>query len=332
MSRVLKFAAIPAASLVAIALLAAGHRAPAVSSTDFGRTVTPTSPVYRAELSPVGPAGIKEFRIPISHDTVQIADGVRYDGWTFGGTVPGPVIRVRQGDLVRIKLVNQAPMPHSIDFHAARIPMSTAFRTIMPGDSLSFEFTATTPGAYLVHCGTAPVLLHIMQGMYLPIIVDPKDGWPDHADREFIVLQSEFYPRADSTRSVEEPDYAAALADQPTYVVFNGRAAQYQQHPLQVSVGDRVRLFVVNAGPNEHSDFHIVGTMFDKVYPDGNLSHALENVQTWSVPAGSGAVFETHFDADGSGAGTYAFVTHSFAAAAKGAVGLIQVSPATATR
>src|SRR5207253_927707 len=173
--------------------------------------------------------------------------------WTFGGTVPGPVVRVREGDLVRIRLVNEASMPHSIDFHAARIPMNKAFRTILPKDSLSFEFIARDPGAYLVHCGTPPVLLHLMQGMYLPIIVDPKGGWPGKVDKEFVIVQSEFYVQ------------------------------------------------------------------------DGDPAHALSSVQTYGIPAGGGAVFETLFDKDASGEGVYAFVTHAFADAAKGAVGLIRV-------
>jgi nitrite reductase (NO-forming) len=121
------------------------------------------------------------------------------------------------------------------------------------------------------------------------------------------------------------PDFKDAMAKQPSYVVFNGRAFQYKANPLKVNVGDRVRFFVVNAGPNLDSDFHIVGAIFNRVYPDGNPAHALQDVQTYMVPAGGGAVFETVFDKDGSGEGLYAFVTHSFADAEKGAVGMIQV-------
>jgi len=300
-----------------------------VDSVDFAKSPTPTSPAYRATLAPAGSAPIKEFRIPIEDAQVTIADGVPYSAWTLGGTVPGPVIRVRQGDRVRVTVVNQAAMPHSIDFHAARVPMSVDFRLIMPHDSISFEFIARDAGAYLVHCGTPPVLLHLMQGMYLPIIVDPKGGWPDHADKEFVLVQSEFYAKGGDSLHPAVGDFDHALAREASYVTFNGRAFQYQANPLQVSVGDRVRLFVINAGPSLTSDFHIVGTIFDKVYPDGNPAHALTSVQTWAVPAGSGAVFETHFAADGSGAGTYAFVTHAFADAAKGAMGLIHVGNGT---
>ncbi len=276
---------ISALAAVGLALMASARRPPRVEFVDFGKTVTPTEPSYQAAVPPVSDASIKEFRIPISHATIQIADGVSYAGWTLGGTVPGPVIRVRQGDLVRIRVVNQSPMPHSIDFHAARIPMNQAFRSVAPGDSLSFQFEARDPGAYMVHCGTPPVLLHIMQGMYLPIIVDPAGGWPGKVDKEFVVVQSEFYASKPDS-GLAQPDFNAALNRQASYVVFNGRAFQYQKNPLKVAVGDRVRFFVVNAGPSFTSDFHIVGAIFDRVYPDGNPDHALAGVQTYGIPAG----------------------------------------------
>ena len=299
--------------------------APQVQVIDFGSAPTAPSPAYPASLAPASRAPVKQFRIPIEDATVEIAKGVTYKSWTFGGSVPGPVIRVRQGDLVKITLVNQASMPHSIDFHAARIPMSQAFRSILPKDSLSFEFIARDPGAYLVHCGTPPVLLHLMQGMYLPIVVDPKAGWPGKVNKEFVIVQSEFYVQGGDSALPGQADWKRALDREASYVVFNGRAFQYQEHPLHVDVGDRVRLFVVNAGPTFTSDFHIVGAIFDRVYSDGNPDHAMSGVQTWAVPAGGGAVFETTFAKDASGEGTYAFVTHAFADAAKGAVGLIQV-------
>ena len=308
----------------AAAVTTATSRSGRTEVTDFGVTRTATTPVYDAAVRPASDAKTKVFRIPITHDTIEIADGTRYEGWTIGGTVPGPVVRVRQGDLVRIVLVNQAPMPHSIDFHAARIPMNVAFRLVNPGDSLTFEFEARDPGVFMVHCGTPPVLMHIMQGMYLPIIVDPQGGWPGHVDKEFVVVQSEFYT-GDPVAGMAPMDFAAATHAQPTYVVFNGKANQYKEHPLQVNEGDKVRLFVVNAGPSLNSDFHIVGAIFDKVYVDGNIDRPLVGVQTVGVPAGGGAVFETSFERGLSGEGVYAFVTHSFADASRGAVGLIQV-------
>jgi len=298
-----------------------------VERVDFGKVRRATEPAFEARVQPVSRAAVKDFRIPITHDTIEISKGVRYVGWTFGGTVPGPVLRVRQGDLVRINLVNEAKdMPHSIDFHASKIPMDHAMKSIAPGDSLQFEFEATTAGVFMVHCGTPPVLMHIAQGMYLPIIVDPKNGWPTQADKEFVLVQSDFYPiasRADS--SVMEGDWNAMQQATPAYVVFNGKAFQYKDNPLHVEVGDRVRLFVMNAGPNIRSDFHVVGNIFDRVYPGGDPGQMIEGVQTYMVPTGGGAVMELEFKKGLSGTGNYAFVTHAFADANKGAVGVIRV-------
>ena len=310
--------------------LTAARRGERVERVDFDKLVRATSPAYDARVAPVSDADIKEFRIPIKDATLEIAKGVTYEGWTFGGTVPGPVIHVRVGDRVRVTVVNNSPMPHSIDFHAARIPANIAYRMIVPRDSVQFEFTARDAGAFMVHCGTPPVTMHLMQGMYFPFIVDPKNGWGTKADKEFVLVQSEFYAKPGEPTKVgvllpAQPDWSAEQSKNASQVVFNGRAFQYKENMLKVDVGDRVRLFVVNAGPNFESDFHIVGAIFDRVYPDGNPAHALEDVQTYHVPAGGGAVFETVFSKDASGEGLYPFVTHSFADAEKGAVGIIQV-------
>ena len=325
------FGVLLALGVAATATTAARRGTEEIQRIDFGVVRTAVSPAFDATAPAPSPARIKEFRIPMTHETVEIADGVTYDGWTFGGTVPGPVLRVRQGDKVRITLVNESPMGHSIDLHSARIPMNEAFRTIGPGEELTFEFEARDAGAFMVHCGTPPVLLHIMQGMYMAIVVDPEDGWGTEADKEFVLVQSEFYPEArvdelaGSPDASAGPDYEAARSRDAGYVVFNGKAFQYKDHPLTVDVGDRVRFFVVNAGPNLSSDFHVVGAVFDRVYPDGDPSHALTGVQTHGIPAGGGAVFEAVFEEGTSGAGAYAFVTHAFADEDKGAVGLLKV-------
>jgi nitrite reductase (NO-forming) len=311
----------------------AARRDGGVQTVDYGVVRTALAPAYDAAAPAPSEARTKEFRIPMTHETIEIADGKTYDGWTFGGTVPGPVLRVRQGDTVRITLVNESPMGHSIDLHSARIPMNEAFRTIGPNQELSFEFVGRDAGVFMVHCGTPPVLLHIMQGMYLAIVVDPEDGWGTEADKEFVLVQSEFYPleaaapekELDGAVSPAGPDIEAARDRDASYVVFNGKAFQYKDNPLRADVGDRVRFFVVNAGPSLSSDFHVVGAVFDRVYPDGDPSHALAGVQTYGIPAGGGAVFEAVFEEGASGEGVYAFVTHAFADAEKGAVGLLQV-------
>jgi nitrite reductase (NO-forming) len=359
---IVSLATIAAIGIGAGAALGARH-SPSIEKVDFAKTVTAVTPAYDAALAPASKADVKEFRIPITDERIEIADNVSYDGWTFGGTVPGPVIRARVGDKVRINVVNESPMPHSIDFHAAQVPANVAYRTIMPNDSISFEFTPRIAGAFMVHCGTPPVTMHLMQGMYFAMIVDPADGWGTKADKEFVLVQSEFYSKPNGAKAGEQggadaevmhhgpsagdaddaaqgssqaveipaaiPDYNAAMKKDASYVVFNGRAFQYKAHPLKVDEGDRVRIFVVNAGPSFTSDFHIVGAIFDRVYPDGDPAHVLEGVQTYGIPAGGGAVFEAVFAKDGSGTGLYPFVTHAFADAEKGAVGMIQVGTPT---
>jgi nitrite reductase (NO-forming) len=208
-------------------------------------------------------------------------------------------------------------MPHSLDFHAAEIAPDRAYRNLMPNDSLSYRFVARVPGAFMYHCGTAPVALHIANGMYGAIIVDPRQGRP--AAKEFVFVQSEFYTKAlaDSTRMI---DWEKLLSLAPDYVVFNGREAEYAKHPIPVRVGERLRIYVVNAGPNRFSAFHVVGAIFDRVYLDGSLAHPLEGVQTVTVPVGGGAIFETRLVEKG----TYPFVSHAFADATKGAVGMFE--------
>ncbi len=262
-------------------------------------------------------ARLQHIRITIRHTKIAIATGVTYDAWTFDGRVPGPVLRVTEGDTVDFTLVNRAPMPHSLDFHAAEIAPSRAYRNLMPNDSLHYRFVARVPGAFMYHCGTAPVALHIANGMYGAIIVDPRQGRAPA--KEFVFVQSEFYTKtlADSTRTI---DWEKLLGLAPDYVVFNGREAEYAHHPIRVGVGEKLRMYVVNAGPNRFSAFHVVGAIFDRVYLDGSLGHSLEGVQTVTVPVGGGAIFETRLGE----AGTYPFVSHAFADATKGAVGMFE--------
>ena len=274
-----------------------------------------------APIDPVAPprasGQLHRLRIAIRHAKVSIADGVSYDAWTFDGRVPGPVLRVTEGDTVDFTLVNEAPMPHSLDFHAAEIAPNRAYVNLMPRDSIHYRFVARVPGAFMYHCGTAPVALHIANGMYGAIIVDPRQGRAPA--KEFVFVQSEFYTKAlpDSTRII---DWDKLLGLAPDYVVFNGRQAEYAHHPIPVRVGERLRMYVVNAGPNRFSAFHVVGAIFDRVYMDGSLAHPLEGVQTVTVPVGGGAIFEARLVE----AGTYPFVSHAFADATKGAVGMFE--------
>jgi nitrite reductase (NO-forming) len=255
----------------------------------------------------------------MKHAAVTIAPGVRYAAWTFGGGVPGPLLHVRQGDTVDFTLVNRANIPHSMDFHAAEIAPSKYYRNVLPGDSLHYRFVARVPGAFMYHCGTAPVAMHIANGMYGALVVDP--AMPRPRAREFVFVQSEFYltgkPGPDSTRSL---DWDKLLSLAPDHTVFNGRAGQYASHPIEVRPNELLRLYVVNAGPNRISSFHVVGGIFQRVYEDGSHANPLIGVQTVNVPVGGGAIFELRLREPGD----YPFVTHAFADATKGAVGVLR--------
>jgi nitrite reductase (NO-forming) len=273
-------------------------------------------------VDPVAPGRTTErahkVRFEMRHATITIAPDVAYQAWTFNGRVPGPVIRVTEGDTVDFTLVNKAPMPHSMDFHAAEIAPSRWYTNVMPNDSLHYKWVARVPGAFLYHCGTAPVAAHIANGMYGAIIVDPRT--PRSAAREFVIVQSEFYMTPDTAGGGHSLSWERVLGQAPDNVVFNGHAAQYAEHPIRVTVGEPLRLYVVDAGPNRTSDFHVVGAIFEKVFMDGSTSHPLEGVQTVDVPVGGGAIFEVRLKE----AGFYPFVTHAFADATKGATGVFQ--------
>jgi nitrite reductase (NO-forming) len=255
--------------------------------------------------------------------TQQIAPGVRYHTWTFGGTVPGPVIRVHVGDTVHFSLTNSSTlgMDHSIDFHAAQMPWDTNYQAVAPGKTLTFDWVARFPGVFMYHCGTPPVLMHIANGMYGAIIVEP---WAQpEADREYVLVQSELYPGKTPVRGVYQGDLARMQAADPQYVVFNGKADQYKTTPLLARPGELVRLWVLNAGPTLTSAFHVIGALFDHVYPDGNPTNQLNGLQTYNVAPGAGAMFELRIPE----AGLYPFVTHAFAYTSRGALGLLKVDP-----
>lgn len=275
------------------------------------------APAYR-------PAAVQSVHLDMTEKTVEIAPGKIVKVWTFGDRVPGPVIRVRVGDLVKVTITNKTNMPHSIDLHAARIAPNKAFRDVNPGDSFSFSFTATTPGVFMYHCGTAPVVHHIANGMYGMIIVEPEGGLPA-VDRELAIVQSDFYV---SDTPGQPADDAKLMTGIPDVVAFNGYAAQYKDNPIEVKKGEEIRVFLLDAGPNAWSAFHVVGTIFDRAWIDGihpeNLS--IGN-QTLNLSASQGAVAEFHLDQEG----IYPFVSHDFTNAAKGAVGLFKTAHAEGT-
>ena len=259
----------------------------------------------------------------------RLADGVEYTFWTFGGEVPGKFIRVREGDLVEFHLHNHpsSQMPHNIDLHAVTGPGGGAASTFtVPGHSTTFSFKAINPGLYVYHCATAPVGMHIANGMYGLIFVEPEEGLPP-VDREYYVMQSEFYTKGPNGEAGYQPfSMEKALREDADYVVFNGSVGSLVgDNALQAKTGERVRLFVGNGGPNLVSSFHVIGEVFDKVYVEGG-ELINRNVQSTMIPAGGVAIVEMEMQVPGKNI----LVDHSiFRAFNKGALGMIDVVPDT---
>jgi nitrite reductase (NO-forming) len=257
--------------------------------------------------------------------TLPLADGVEYTFWTFAGSVPGPLLRIREGDVVEFHLSNHPTShnPHNIDLHAVTGPGGGAHSSLVaPGQTATFEFKALNPGLYVYHCATAPVGMHVANGMYGLILVEPKGGLP-RVNREYYVMQGEFYTRDEHGAPGHQAfDMRRALAEDPPYVVFNGAVgALVDDRALTASVGETVRLFVGNGGPNLISSFHVIGEIFDRVWHEAG-SVVNRNVQTTLVPAGGAAMVEFALDVPG----TYILVDHSlFRAFNKGALGMLRV-------
>jgi len=291
-----------------------------------------------AAVKPLVADPVKEIRLDTTHKIIEIAPGVKFSAWTFGDQVPGPVIRVRVGDRIKFSMTNRsdepapglqlvaAPMMHSMDFHSAMVSPQDKYRSVAPGQTISYEFTPNYPGVFMYHCGTPMVLEHIASGMYGMMIVEPRDGYPTKVDREYAVIQSEFYTKPDpQKRKVDGVplyvlDGERVRAKAPTYTVFNGRYNGMVDKPLDAKPGERVRLFVLNVGPSNTSSFHVVGTIFDRVWMDGNPDNQMRGMQTVLLGSSSGAATEFVVPE----AGSYVMVDHHFANASQGAIGLIK--------
>jgi nitrite reductase (NO-forming) len=255
----------------------------------------------------------------------QISEGVKYTFWTFGGSVPGKFIRVRQGDTVEFHLRNHAnnKMPHNIDLHAVTGPGGGAASSFTaPGHESQFTFKALNRGLFVYHCATAPVGMHIANGMYGMILVEPPEGLPK-VDHEYYLMQGDFYTVGKYREKGVQPfDMQKAIDENATYVLFNGaEGSLVGDKALKAKVGETIRLFVGNGGPNLVSSFHVIGEIFDKVYQEGG-SHAQENVQTTLIPSGGSAWLEFRVEIPG----TYVLVDHSiFRTFNKGALGMLKV-------
>jgi len=298
---------------------------------------------FDAAIKPLDPDPVKVIQIDASNKVIEIAPGVMYGAWTLGDQVPGPSVRVRVGDKIRYSMTNRtsevmpgpvriaAPMMHSMDFHSAMGSPQNIFHSIEPGKSISFEFTPAYPGVFMYHCVTPPMVEHVASGMYGVMVVEPKEGYPTKADREYVIVQSEFYAKLDPNhRKVDNiPLYVLdgdkAQARSPTQVVFNGRYNGMVDKPLVAKPGERVRLFVLNVGPGSTSSFHVVGTLFDRVWLEGNPHNELQGMQTVLLGASSSAIVEFVIPEKGD----YIMVDHHFANAALGAIGLISTSEKT---
>lgn len=269
-------------------------------------------------LPPVPEGDTVKANLVLLDKTLEIAPGIKYKTWTFNGTLPGPVIHARVGQTIEVTLANKSGMGHSIDFHSALAPPDIAYQTIAPGQTIHYSWVAKYPGVFLYHCGTPPVLMHISNGMYGAVVVDPQNGWPGGDTQNYVILQSEFYTQpVPGQPGVYQGDMMKARSAMPDYVEFNGSAMQYMRKPLPIAVNKPVRLFLVNAGPSHFSAFHVIGTIFDKAWIDGNPDNELHGLQTMAIAPGEGAMVEFTVQQGGR----YPFVTHSFGDADLGAMG-----------
>jgi nitrite reductase (NO-forming) len=322
----------PAASMPGMAVSAAGARGSVASPSYAGiapenaDTLATAHAAFPATLPAVPPGDVARVQLNIAHRTVSVAPGIHYEAWTFGPTAPGPVIHVRQGQLVKVTLRNTSPMPHSVDFHAAEIAPNIAFSDVMPGQAKHFEFRANAPGVFMYHCGTAPAFVHIANGMYGAIVVEPRTMPP--ADKEYVLVASEWYLNKPGDRAPAALDLTKATQMTPDWVTWNGYAGQYKTHPLTAMPGETVRFWVVDAGPSLNTEFHVVGTVLARAWVNADLVDAPQHgIQTAVVAAGGGGVFDVKIDHPG----IYPFVSHSFAGVQMGEVGLLKVGHVAGT-
>jgi nitrite reductase (NO-forming) len=273
------------------------------------------------KVPPLQTGKIHDIHLIAEEKEMVVAKGEAQQLWTYNGQVPGPVIHVRVGDTVRVHLENPVTnkLAHSVDFHASQVAWNDEMTSINPGEKKLYEWRADYAGVWMYHCGSNPALHHIASGMYGMVIVEPAEGLPK-VDHEFAIVQSEFY----TGNSGDITSFHKAGTHHPDYVVFNGVAFQYKDHPIEVGTGKKVRMYVLNAGPNEDSSFHIVGTIFNRVIKEGmelvpeNKGHY--GAQAVDLAPAQGAIIEFTTAEDG----LYPMVTHAFNFVGKGALGLIK--------
>jgi nitrite reductase (NO-forming) len=280
---------------------------------------------FDPNLAPAPGGTNHEITLRATETVIEIAPGVTQELWTFEDQVPGPILRGKVGDIFTVTLVNEGVIGHSIDFHSSKVAWNDEMRTIGPGEELVYQFEAKHAGMFMYHCGTAPALHHIGNGMFGAIIIDPPD-LPE-VDHEFFFVQSELYLGPDG----EPGDLTKMTNDEWDAVVFNGYHNQYLHEPIRVETDERVRAWVLDAGPSENASFHIVGTVFDTVFKEG--TRLLEpddregGAQALDLQPSQGGYVEFTFDEDG----LYPIVTHKFSNVGKGALGLFQAGEVDAS-
>jgi nitrite reductase (NO-forming) len=307
---------------------AAGASSPA-SPADLSGTFDPAFRAVPAALPPLTAERTHHVTLRVQEVELEVAPGVRQKRWTFGGSVPGPALHGRVGDTFVVTLVNGASMGHSVDFHAGERAPDEVMRTVPPGGTLTYRFTARRAGVWMYHCSTMPMSAHIAAGMFGAVVIEP-DGLPA-VDRSYLVIQSEVYLDGDGRSSVSEVDAAAAGSDAPPdAVVLNGVANQYVARPLTARVGERVRFWVLAAGPNRGTAFHVVGSQFDTVWSEGR--YLLDRGRSTGGGDGGSQVLGLAVAQGGfvemvpTEAGRYPFVTHVMADAERGARGILTVT------
>lgn len=273
---------------------------------------------FDPELKPA-PGGVEHEITMIADEVVlEVAPGVTQEMWVFDNQVPGPILRGKVGDLFTVTIVNEGEIAHSMDFHASKVAWSDEMQNIQPGESIVYQFEAKHAGIWMYHCGTSPALHHIGNGMFGALIIDPPD-LPE-VDHEFVFVQSEIYTGPEG----EPGDLNKMVNEEFDAVVFNGYVNQYAHAPIRVETGERIRAWVLDAGPSENSSFHIVGTIFDTVFKEGTLLLTPDERQGGSqaldLQPAQGGYVEFTFDEDG----LYVMVTHKFANVGKGAMGIFQ--------
>ena len=293
---------------------------------NFSATPAPTWHPLDPTLAPAPGATVHKVTFHISEITREVAPGVTQQAWTFNGQVPGPILRGHVGDVFNVTLVNDGTMAHSIDFHASQVAPNVAMRSINPGQSLVYQFKADYAGIWMYHCGTAPAIEHIANGMFGAVVIDPPGLVP--VAHEYVMIQSELYLGPQG----QPGDLSKMLADTPDAVVFNGYVNQYKYAPIKVDPGQRIRIWVLDAGPSDISSFHIVGTIFDTVFKEGRYVIQPGNPtgggsQALDLSPAQGGFVETTF----AQPGVYTMVSHKFADASRGDLGTFDVGGATGT-